>query len=168
MKTFSLKTADIQKDWTLIDAQDIVVGRLAAQVAARLRGKHKPSFTPHMDCGDHIIVINAARAIFTGNKKADKIYYRHTGYPGGIRSIRAEEILAGRYPERVVLRAVKNMMPRGALAATQMKNLYVYAGAEHPHQGQNPVLLDLAALNRHNRRAVLAVDHAGDHAEASS
>ncbi len=160
MKTFSLKASDIQKGWTLIDAQDIVVGRLAAQVAARLRGKHKSSFTPHMDCGDYIVVVNAAHAIFTGSKKANKTYYRHTGYPGGIKSVKAGEVLTGRYPERVIIKAIKNMMPHGALAARQMKNLYVYAGAEHPHQGQQPVLLDLSAQNRHNRRAVIAASAA--------
>ncbi len=154
MKTFSLKASAIEKSWTIIDAQDIIVGRLAAQVAARLRGKHKPSFTPHMDCGDNIIVINAAHAVLTGKKKTDKIYYRHTGYPGGIKSIKAGEVLAGKYPERVIVRAVKNMMPGGALSARQMKNLYVYADAEHPHQGQKPTALDLAAHNRHNSSVI--------------
>ena len=153
MKTFSATPKDIEKSWILIDANGLVVGRLAALIATRLRGKHKPSFTPHMDDGDNIVVINAGNVVFTGNKRADKVYYWHTGYPGGIKSRTAEKILDGKHPERVLLKAVERMVPRGPLGRKQMKNLKVYAGAEHPHEAQNPVLLDVAALNPKNARS---------------
>jgi large subunit ribosomal protein L13 len=153
MKTFSATPKDIEKSWVLIDADGLVVGRLAALIATRLRGKHKPSFTPHMDDGDNIVVINAGSVVFTGNKRGGKKYFWHTGYPGGIKSRTAEKILDGKHPERVLQKAVERMLPRGPLARRQMKNLKVYAGPEHPHQAQNPVKLDVAALNPKNARS---------------
>jgi large subunit ribosomal protein L13 len=153
MKTFSATPKDIEKSWILIDASGLVVGRLAALIATRLRGKHKPSFTPHMYDGDNIIVINAGNVVFSGNKRADKEYFWHTGYPGGIKSRTAEKILDGKHPERVLQKAVERMLPRGPLARQQMKNLKVYAGPEHPHAAQNPEPLDVAALNPKNARS---------------
>ncbi|MEX2167192.1 MAG: 50S ribosomal protein L13 [Methyloceanibacter sp.] len=153
MKTFSATPKDIEKSWILIDAEGLVVGRLAALIATRLRGKHKPSFTPHMDCGDNIVVINAGNIVLTGNKRSDKVYYWHTGYPGGIKERSAEKILDGKHPERVLQKAVERMVPRGPLGRKQMKNLRIYAGAEHPHEAQNPVKLDVAALNAKNARS---------------
>jgi large subunit ribosomal protein L13 len=153
MKTFSATPKDIEKSWILIDANGLVVGRLAALIATRLRGKHKPSFTPHMDCGDNIVVINAGNIVLTGNKRADKVYYWHTGYPGGIKERSAEKILDGKHPERVLQKAVERMVPRGPLGRKQMKNLRIYAGAEHPHEAQNPEKLDVAALNAKNARS---------------
>jgi large subunit ribosomal protein L13 len=153
MKTFSATPKDIEKSWILIDANGLVVGRLAALIATRLRGKHKPGYTPHMDDGDNIVVINAGNIVFTGNKRADKEYYWHTGYPGGIKSRTAEKILEGKHPERVLQKAVERMLPKGPLARKQLKNLKVYAGAEHPHAAQNPVQLDVAALNPKNARS---------------
>ena len=153
MKTFSATPKDIEKSWILIDANGLVVGRLAALIATRLRGKHKPSFTPHMDCGDNIVVINAGNIVLTGNKRADKVYYWHTGYPGGIKERTAEKILDGKHPERVLQKAVERMVPRGPLGRKQMKNLRIYAGAEHPHEAQNPVKLDVTALNAKNARS---------------
>jgi large subunit ribosomal protein L13 len=150
MKTFSAKPSDIEKKWLLIDADGLVVGRLAALIAMRLRGKHKPIFTPHMDCGDNIVVVNADKVLFTGNKRTDKIYYWHTGYPGGIKSRTADKILDGRFPERVLEKAVERMMPGGPLSRRQLKNLRVYAGTEHPHEAQQPQTLDIAALNTKN------------------
>ncbi len=153
MKTFTATPKDIEKSWILIDATGLVVGRLAALIATRLRGKHKPSFTPHMDCGDNIVVINAGNIVLTGNKRADKVYYWHTGYPGGIKERSAEKILDGKHPERVLQKAVERMVPRGPLGRKQMKNLRIYAGAEHPHEAQNPEKLDVAALNAKNARS---------------
>jgi len=153
MKTYSATPKDIEKSWVLIDADGLVVGRLAALIATRLRGKHKASFTPHMDDGDNIVVINAGSVVFTGNKRAGKEYFWHTGYPGGIKSRTAEKILDGKHPERVLQKAVERMLPRGPLARKQMKNLKVYAGPEHPHEAQNPVKLDVAALNPKNARS---------------
>ncbi|HUW74203.1 MAG TPA: 50S ribosomal protein L13 [Methyloceanibacter sp.] len=153
MKTFSATPKDIEKSWVLIDASGLVVGRLAALIATRLRGKHKPGFTPHMDDGDNIIVVNAGNVVFSGNKRADKQYYWHTGYPGGIKSRTAEKILDGKHPERVLQKAVERMLPKGPLARQQMKNLKVYAGPEHPHAAQNPEPLDVAALNPKNARS---------------
>ena len=152
MKTYSAKPAEVEKKWIVIDAEGLVVGRLASIVAARLRGKHKPTFTPHVDCGDNIIVINADKVIFTGNKREDKTYYWHTGYPGGIKSRKAHQLLDGRFPERVVEKAVTRMMPGGPLSRTQLKNLKVYAGTEHPHEAQQPEVLDVAAMNSKNVR----------------
>jgi large subunit ribosomal protein L13 len=153
MKTFSATPKDIEKSWILIDASGLVVGRLAALIATRLRGKHKPGYTPHMDDGDNIVVINAGNIVFTGNKRANKQYYWHTGYPGGIKSRTAEKILESKHPERVLHKAVERMLPKGPLARKQLKNLRVYAGPEHPHTAQNPVQLDVAALNPKNARS---------------
>lgn len=152
MKTYSAKPADIDKKWLLVDAEDVVLGRLAAIVATRLRGKHKPMYTPHMDCGDNVIVINADKVKLTGGKRANKVYYRHTGYPGGIKSETAGQVLDGRFPERVVERAVKRMLPAGPLGRKQLRNLRVYSGAEHPHDGAQPQVLDVAAMNSKNKR----------------
>jgi len=153
MKTYSARAADIDKKWIVVDAEGVVLGRLAAEVAKILRGKHKPSYTPHMDCGDNVIVVNAGRVKLTGRKLSDKKYYWHTGYPGGIKERTAGQILEGKHPERVVLKAVERMIPRGPLGRQQMKNLRVYAGAEHPHEAQQPAALDLAARNPKNKRS---------------
>lgn len=154
MKTFSAKPSDITKKWLLIDASDLVVGRLAVFIATRLRGKHKAIFTPHMDCGDNIVVINADKVHFTGNKRENKDYFWHTGYPGGIRSRKAHQILDGKFPERVLEKAVQRMMPGGPLTRVQLKNLRIYAGSEHPHEAQNPETVDVASLNPKNTRRV--------------
>jgi large subunit ribosomal protein L13 len=150
MKTYSARPADIDKKWVVIDAEGLVVGRLAALVATRLRGKHKPNFTPHMDCGDNVIVVNADKVRFTGRKLDDKVYYWHTGYPGGIKERTARKIIEGRFPERVVEKAVSRMMPGGPLSRKQLKNLRVYAGPDHPHEAQQPEALDISALNPKN------------------
>ena len=150
MKTFSLKPADVDKKWVVIDAEGLVVGRLASVVATRLRGKHKAHFTPHVDCGDNVIVINAEKVVFTGKKREQQTYYRHTGYPGGIKARTAKAVLEGRFPERVVEKAVERMLPRGPLFRKILGNLRVYKGAEHPHAAQQPQALDVAALNRKN------------------
>ncbi len=153
MKTYSARPADIEKKWILIDAEEVVLGRLAVQVANLLRGKHKTTYTPHMDCGDNVIVINAGKVKLTGKKLTDKIYYRHTGHPGGIKQRTAGQILEGKQPDRVVRKAVERMVPSGPLGRQQIKNLRVYAGAEHPHEAQNPSVLDFAAQNPKNRRS---------------
>ena len=150
MKTYSAKAKDIVKDWVLIDAEGLVVGRLATIIANRLRGKHKPTFTPHMDCGDNIIVINCEKIAFTGNKRKDKPYYWHTGFPGGIKDRKAHQILDGKHPERVLEAAVKRMLPGASLKRQQMTNLRIYAGPSHPHEAQNPVKLDVKSLNPKN------------------
>lgn len=152
MKTFSQKPAEVTKKWVLIDGEGLVVGRLASLVAKRLRGKHKPTFTPHVDDGDNVIVINADKVALTGRKYENKKYYWHTGYPGGIKERSARDIIEGRFPERVVEKAVERMIPRGPLGRRQMKNLRVYAGAEHPHEAQKPEVIDVAALNSKNKR----------------
>ena len=154
MKTFSATPSDIEKKWILIDADGVVLGRLASQVAKILRGKHKPSFTPHMDCGDNVIIINAGKVKLTGKKLADKKFYWHTGYPGGIKERTMAQILEGEHPERVVVKAVERMISRNALGRQQMKNLRVYAGATHPHEAQQPEALDLAAMNPKNKRSL--------------
>lgn len=153
MSTFNLKPADVVKKWVVIDAEGLVVGRLAALVARRLRGKHLAAYTPHVDCGDNVVVINADKVVFTGRKYDDKTYYRYTGYIGGIKERKARQILEGKFPERVVEKAVERMMPDGPLARKQLKNLRVYKGAEHPHAAQQPEALDVAAMNRKNKRA---------------
>ncbi len=153
MKTFSAKPSDIEKKWIVIDADGVVLGRLASIVAMRLRGKHKPIFTPHMDCGDNVIVINADKVKLTGRKLADKRFYWHTGYPGGIKSRTAGQILSGQHPERVIYKAVERMISRNPLGRQQMKNLRVYAGGEHPHEAQKPEVLDVAAMNPKNKRS---------------
>ncbi|MEE2999088.1 MAG: 50S ribosomal protein L13 [Pseudomonadota bacterium] len=150
MTTYSQKPREVERNWYLIDADGLVLGRLASIVAMRLRGKHKTTFTPHVDCGDNIIIINAAKVGLTGNKRADKTYYWHTGYPGGIKSRSAEKILDGNQPERVMIKAVERMITRNRLGRQQMKKLHVYAGPEHPHQAQNPQLLDVAGMNSKN------------------
>ena len=152
MKTFSARPADIEKTWVLVDAEDVILGRLAVEVAKILRGKHKTTYTPHMDCGDNVIVINADKVKLTGKKLSDKVYYWHTGYPGGIKQRTAGQILEGKHPDRVIRKAVERMVPRGPLGRRQLKNLRVYNGAEHPHEAQNPSLLDLGARNAKNRR----------------
>jgi len=153
MKTYSARPADIEKKWILVDAEGVVLGRLASIVAMRLRGKHKATFTPHMDMGDNVIVINADKVQLTGNKRADKVYYWHTGYPGGIKERTAGQILDGKFPERVVTKAVQRMMPGGPLTRQQLTNLRVYAGSEHPHEAQQPEPLDVKSLNRKNSRS---------------
>ncbi|MEO1494340.1 MAG: 50S ribosomal protein L13 [Pseudomonadota bacterium] len=153
MKTYSAKPADIEKKWVLIDAEGIVLGRLASIIAMRLRGKHKASFTPHMDMGDNVIVVNADKVQMTGNKRADKVYYRHTGHPGGIKSATAGEILEGRFPERVLQKAVQRMMPGGPLTRQQLTHLRVYAGTDHPHEAQQPEALDVKSMNKKNTRS---------------
>lgn len=149
--TRSIKPAEVEKKWHIIDADGLIVGRLAVIIANYLRGKHKPSFTPHVDCGDHVIVINADKVQFTGNKRAGKVYYRHTGYAGGIKGITADKVLDGRFPERVLHKAVERMIPRGPLGRAQIKALHLYNGTDHPHAGQQPAELDIASLNRKNR-----------------
>ncbi|MEM6667519.1 MAG: 50S ribosomal protein L13 [Pseudomonadota bacterium] len=153
MSTYSAKPAEIEKKWIIIDAEGLVVGRLASIVARRLRGKHLPIYTPHVDCGDHVIIVNADKAVLTGNKYNDKTYYWHTGYPGGIKSRTARQVMEGRFPERVVEKAVERMIPRGPLGRQQMKNLRVYAGPDHPHEAQQPEALDVASMNKKNARA---------------
>ncbi|NVN11519.1 MULTISPECIES: 50S ribosomal protein L13 [Nguyenibacter] len=151
MKTTpSLKPAEVTRDWILIDAEGLVLGRLAAIIAQRLRGKHKPQFTPHVDCGDNIVVINAEKVRLTGNKVGQKLFHYHTGYPGGIKERTITQRLEGKNPGHVVTKAVERMITRGPLQRQQMKHLYVYAGTEHPHAGQQPRTLDVAALNRKN------------------
>ncbi|KFB10428.1 MULTISPECIES: 50S ribosomal protein L13 [Nitratireductor] len=152
MKTFSQKPAEVEKKWVLIDAEGLVVGRLASIVANRLRGKHKPTFTPHVDDGDNVIIINADKVVLTGRKYDNKKYYWHTGHPGGIKERTARDILEGRFPERVVEKAIERMIPRGPLGRRQMKNLRVYAGADHPHTAQQPEKLDVASLSKKNVR----------------
>ncbi len=152
MTTFVAKPGEVEKKWILIDAEGLVVGRLAALIATRLKGKHKPIYTPHVDCGDNIVVINAEKVIFSGDKHEDKVYYRHTGYPGGIKETTPRKILEGKFPERVVELAVERMLKRGPLQRKLMRNLKIYKGGEHPHQAQNPEKLDVAKLNRKNAR----------------
>jgi len=150
MKTYSAKTSEIEKKWVLIDAEGLVVGRLASVIAMRLRGKHKASYTPHMDCGDNVVVINAAKVLLTGNKLKNKVYNWHTGYIGGIKYRTAGAFMAGKHPERVLEKAVERMLPRGPLGRKQLSNLRVYPGPEHPHEAQQPAKLDVAKLNPKN------------------
>ena len=152
MSTYSAKASEIKKNWVLIDGDGLIVGRLASLVAMRLRGKHKPEFTPHMDCGDNVVIINAGKVVLTGNKEAQKIFHYHTGYPGGIKERVVGKILHGKHPERVVEKAVERMLKRGPLQRQLMRNLKVYKGAEHPHAAQSPEKLDVAKLNRKNAR----------------
>ena len=153
MKTFSAKPGDIDKKWLLIDAEGVVLGRLASLIAMRLRGKHKPTFTPHMDMGDNIVVVNAEKVQMTGNKRADKRYYWHTGFPGGIKHRTAGQILEGKHPERVISKAVERMLPGGPLSRKQLTHLKIYAGAAHPHAAQNPEPVDIGAMNPKNTRS---------------
>ncbi len=151
--TLSLKPAEVRKDWVLIDAEGLVLGRLAALIAARLRGKHKPQFTPHVDCGDNVVVVNAGRVRITGNKLDQSVFYYHTGYPGGIKGRTLRQRLESRHPERVLEKAVERMITRGPLQRRQMRHLHVYAGPEHPHAAQAPRPLDVAAMNAKNARS---------------
>ncbi|GGG41954.1 50S ribosomal protein L13 [Caldovatus sediminis] len=153
IQTRSLKPAEVQKDWVVIDADGLVLGRLASIVANRLRGKHKPQFTPHVDCGDHVVVINARKVRVTGRKADQSVFYWHTGYPGGIKGRTLRQRLESAHPERVIEKAVERMITRGPLGRRQMRNLHVYAGPEHPHAGNQPKVLDVAALNRKNKVA---------------
>jgi large subunit ribosomal protein L13 len=152
-KTTVTKTAEVEKKWVVIDAQGLVVGRLATLVAMRLRGKHKPSFTPHVDDGDNVIVINADKVVLTGRKLDQKVYYHHTGFIGGIKERSAKFIMEGRFPERIVEKAVERMLPRGPLGRQQFSNLRVYKGPTHPHVAQQPVALDIGSLNPKNKRS---------------
>lgn len=152
MRTYSAKPADITRRWYVVDAENMVLGRLASIVAVRLRGKHKPMYTPHMDCGDHVIVVNADKVRLTGRKREQEMFYWHTGHPGGIKGRSMAQILEGPHPERVVEKAVERMIPRNALGRQVMRKLKVYAGPTHPHAAQNPEPLDVAAMNRKNMR----------------
>ena len=154
MKTYSATPADIEKKWIMIDAEGVVLGRLASIVAMRLRGKHKASFTPHMDCGDNVVIINAEKVQITGKKRQEN-YYWHTGYPGGIKSRTKDEILEGDHPERVLMRAIKRMLPGNRLSRKQMTNLRIYAGSEHPHEAQAPEVLDVKSMNSKNTRVAV-------------
>jgi large subunit ribosomal protein L13 len=153
MTTYSAKPAEVEKKWLLIDGTGLVVGRLASLVALRLRGKHKPTYTPHVDCGDNVIVVNAEKVVLTGRKVQQKVYRHHTGYIGGIKERTAKFILEGKFPERIVEKAVERMLPRGPLGRRQLGNLRVYKGPEHPHAAQQPETLDVAAMNRKNTRS---------------
>lgn len=151
MSTVSAKPGEVARAWNVVDAEGLVLGRLASIIAMRLRGKHKPQFTPHVDCGDHIVVVNAEKVALTGNnKREDKTYYRHSGYPGGIKGVTAREVLEGRFPERVVEKAVERMLPKTKLARASIKKLHVYAGPDHPHAAQEPQPLDIASMNNKN------------------
>ena len=152
MRTYSAKPADVERKWYLIDAEGVVLGRLASVIATRLRGKHRPIFTPHIDCGDNIIVVNAEKVRLTGRKREEKVYYWHTGHPGGLKKRTVAQILDGKHPERVVMKAVERMIPRSPLGRQVMRKLRVYTGADHPHESQQPELLDVAAMNPKNKR----------------
>jgi large subunit ribosomal protein L13 len=154
MKTYSAAPSDVDRKWYIIDAEDVVLGRMASIIANMLRGKHKPMFTANIDCGDYIVVINAEKVLLTGNKRANKTYYWHTGYPGGIKSRTADKILDGTHPERVISKAVERMLPKTVLGRQQISKLKIYAGSEHPHEAQNPEVLDIASLNPKNKRSV--------------
>ena len=153
MKTYSMKASEIDKKHYVVDAEGLVLGRMAAVIATVLRGKNKPTYTPHMDCGDHVIVINAEKIVLTGNKLTDKKYYRHTGYPGGIRERTPEKILESKRPGEVIEKAVQRMLPRGPLGRQQFSNLRVYVGSEHPHEAQQPETLDIAGMKSKNKRS---------------
>lgn len=153
MKTYSAKPTDVSRKWYVIDAEGVVLGRLAATVANILRGKHKTMYTPHIDTGDHVVIINAEKVALTGRKLSQKRFYWHTGHPGGIKDRTMEQLLTGPFPSRVIEKAVERMVPRGPLGRAQLKKLRVYAGAEHPHESQQPEVLDLAARNPKNKRS---------------
>ncbi len=152
MKTYSAKPSEVEAKWLVIDADGVVLGRLASEVAKIIRGKHKPMYTPHIDCGDHVVIINAEKVHLTGRKRENKVYYWHTGHPGGIKGRTAAKILDGAHPERVIEKAVERMVPRGPLGRDQMRKLRVYAGAEHPHEAQQPAVFDFASRNPKNKR----------------
>lgn len=154
MQTYSAKPAEVKKNWILIDADGVVLGRLASHIAKILRGKNKTIFTPHIDTGDNVVIINADKVRLTGKKMTDKTYYRHTGHPGGIKETTPEKVLAGKFPERVIEKAVERMMPKESpLARAQLTKLKIYSGNEHPHAAQNPVVYDFASANPKNKRA---------------
>ncbi len=153
MKTFIQKPAEVEKKWVVIDADGVILGRLASTIAMMLRGKHKPTYTPFVDDGDNVIVVNAEKVRLTGNKRKDDIFYWHTGYPGGIKGRSKGQILEGRYPERVIMKAVERMVPRGPLGRRQMTHLRVYKGPAHPHEAQQPEVFDFAAVNPKNKRS---------------
>ena len=153
--TASLKPADVEKKWIVIDAENAVVGRLASFIAMRLRGKHRPDYTPHVDCGDYVVVTNVDKVVFTGKKNTDKVYYRHTGHPGGIKETTPAKVLGGRFPERVLEKAVERMLPKESpLARKQMTHLRIYNAGEHPHEAQNPETIAFASLNAKNVRSL--------------
>ncbi len=152
MKTYSAKPAEVERSWCVIDADGVVLGRLASEIAKRLRGKHKPIFTPHVDCGDNIVVVNAEKVRITGNKRNTEVFYWHTGHPGGIKQRTLGQRLDGAHPERVLHKAVERMIPRGPLGRQQMRKLHVYAGPGHPHEAQKPETLDVGAMNPKNKR----------------
>lgn len=152
MRTYSAKAVDIDRKWFVVDAEGVVLGRLATIIANRLRGKHKPIFTSHVDTGDHVIVVNADKVVLTGRKREDKVFYWHTGHPGGIKGRSIGAILDGKHPQRVVEKAVERMVPRNPLGRQMLRKLKVYAGAEHPHEAQQPIVLDVAAMNSKNKR----------------
>lgn len=153
MNTYATKPSDIERKWYVVDAEGVVLGRLSAEVAKILRGKHKPNFVPNIDCGDYVVVINADKVKLTGNKLTDKKYFRHTGWAGGIKETTAEKVLNGRFPERVIIKAVERMISRNPMGRQQMSKLKVYAGTNHPHTAQNPIALDIAAQNPKNKRS---------------
>ncbi|MDR3439993.1 50S ribosomal protein L13 [Telmatospirillum sp.] len=153
MKTYSARPSDIEKKWVVIDADGVVLGRLASIISMRLRGKHLPTYTPHIDCGDNVIVINAEKVKLTGRKLTNKVFHWHTGFPGGIKSRTVGQLLDGSHPERVIVKAVERMITRNPLGRAQMKNLRVYAGTEHPHAAQQPDVLDVGAMNPKNKRS---------------
>lgn len=153
MRTYFTKPGEVQKKWVLIDAQGLVVGRLASLIAMRLKGKHKPSYTPHVDDGDNVIVINAEKVVFTGNKTEDKVYYRHTGYPGGLKERTPRWLYNSKFPERILQVAVGRMLKRGPMQRQLMRNLRIYKGGTHPHEAQQPEIVDVKSLNRKNVRA---------------
>jgi large subunit ribosomal protein L13 len=150
--TTSIKPAEVEKKWLIVDAEGLTLGRMASIIALYLRGKNKPQYSPHVDCGDNVIVINAEKVRLTGNKRDQDIFYWHTGFPGGIKQRSKGEILDGKHPQRVVEKAVERMLPRGPLGRKVFGNLRVYAGTEHPHVAQNPEVLDIAAMNPKNKR----------------
>ncbi len=150
MRTFSLRADQIKKDWIVVDAKDMILGRLSAVIASYLRGKHKPEFTPSMDCGDYVVVINADKVQVTGNKMDDHVFYWHTGYPGGIKQRTLKERLSSKFPERVISKAVERMLPKGPLGRQMLRNLKIYSGENHPHAAQQPKVLDVASMNAKN------------------
>ena len=153
MKTYTAKAEEVVHGWYVVDAQNKVLGRLASQIAMRLRGKHKPTYTPHVDDGDAVVIINAAKIVLTGKKRENKVYHHHTGFIGGIKERTARSILEGKFPERIVEKAVERMLPEGPLGRRQLGNLRVYPGADHPHAAQQPEALEVGTMNRKNKRS---------------
>lgn len=153
MNTYSTKPSDIERKWYVVDAQGVVLGRLSAQIAKILQGKNKPNYVSNLDCGDYVIVINADKVKLTGRKLTDKKYFHHTGWIGGIKETTPAKILAGKFPERVIIKAVERMISRNPMGRQQMTKLKVYAGDTHPHTAQNPIVLDMEAMNPKNKRS---------------